>query len=77
MRRPPARPRPAGLLELTGRHCARLCIIAGDISPIDVISHVPVLCEDAGISYCYVSSKQELGAAGRCALARCVWPPPA
>ncbi len=75
--RPPARAT-AGLLGLTGRHCrARLCIIAGDISPIDVISHVPVLCEDAGISYCYVSSKQELGAAGRCALARCVWPPPA
>ena len=81
MRCPPARPparATAGLLGLTGRHCrARLCIIAGDISPIDVISHVPVLCEDAGISYCYVSSKQELGAAGRCALARCVWPPPA
>jgi H/ACA ribonucleoprotein complex subunit 2 len=42
----------------------RLCIIAGDISPIDVISHVPIMCEDAGIPYCYVSSKQELGAAG-------------
>ena len=42
----------------------RLCIIAGDISPIDVISHVPIMCEDAGIPYCYVTSKQELGAAG-------------
>lgn len=42
----------------------RICIIAGDISPIDVISHVPIMCEDAGIPYCYVTSKQELGAAG-------------
>ena len=41
-----------------------VCIIAGDISPIDVISHVPVLCEESGVSYCYVSSKQALGAAG-------------
>ena len=41
-----------------------VCIIAGDISPIDVISHVPIMCEDAGIPYVYVESKQALGAAG-------------
>merc|ERR1712063_169676 len=40
-----------------------LCIIAGDISPIDVITHLPVLCEEAGIPYIYVPTKQELGAA--------------
>ena len=22
------------------------CIIAGDISPVDVISHIPIMCED-------------------------------
>jgi len=38
-----------------------LCIIAGDIYPIDVISHIPVLCEERDISYIYVPSKQELG----------------
>lgn len=43
-----------------------ICIIAGDISPIDVISHVPIMCEDSGIQYCYVTSKEALGAAGRC-----------
>lgn len=43
---------------------ARICIIAGDISPIDVISHVPIMCEDAGVPYCYVESKEALGAAG-------------
>jgi H/ACA ribonucleoprotein complex subunit 2 len=41
-----------------------LCIIAGDISPIDVISHLPILCEEADISYIYVPSKQDLGTAG-------------
>jgi len=40
------------------------CVIAGDISPVDVITHVPVLCEDAGVPYIYVPSKDALGAAG-------------
>lgn len=40
-----------------------LCIIAGDISPIDVISHLPILCEDFGIPYVFVPSKAELGEA--------------
>ncbi|KAI3634522.1 hypothetical protein MIR68_007433 [Amoeboaphelidium protococcarum] len=38
--------------------------IAGDVSPVDVISHLPLLCEDADIPYCYVYSKSALGAAG-------------
>ncbi len=41
------------------------CVLAGDISPIDVITHVPVLCEDAGVPYIYVNSKEALGAAGQ------------
>eukprot|EP00035_Acanthoeca_spectabilis_P020100 m.431150 g.431150 ORF g.431150 m.431150 type:complete len:157 (+) comp17264_c0_seq1:90-560(+) len=39
-------------------------IIAGDISPIDVIAHMPVACEEAGVPYVYVPSKQHLGMAG-------------
>lgn len=42
-------------------HFARLCIIAGDISPIDVITHLPVLCEESEIKYIYVPSKDDLG----------------
>ena len=38
-------------------------MIAADISPMDVISHLPVLCEDHGIPYIYVTSRAELGAA--------------
>jgi len=42
-----------------------LCIIAGDISPIDVITHVPVLCEDNKVPYIYVPSKEALGTASQ------------
>jgi H/ACA ribonucleoprotein complex subunit 2 len=31
---------------------------------MDVISHIPVLCEDHNIPYIYVTSRAELGAAG-------------
>ena len=41
------------------------CVLAGDISPIDVITLVPVICEDAGVPYIYVPSKDALGAAGQ------------
>lgn len=40
-----------------------ICVIAGDISPIDVISHVPIFCEQKDVAYVYVPSKQDLGAA--------------
>ncbi|KAK7516312.1 50S ribosomal protein L30e-like protein [Phyllosticta citriasiana] len=39
-------------------------VIAADISPMDVISHIPVLCEDHNIPYIFVASRAELGAAG-------------
>ncbi|KAE8688912.1 H/ACA ribonucleoprotein complex subunit 2-like protein [Hibiscus syriacus] len=41
-----------------------LCVIAGNISPIDVITHLPILCEEAEIPYVYVSSKEDLATAG-------------
>merc|ERR1711937_619289 len=40
-----------------------ICVIAGNISPMDVISHLPILCEDNDVPYIYVRSKEELGAA--------------
>ncbi|EEA25615.1 snoRNA-binding protein [Talaromyces marneffei ATCC 18224] len=39
-------------------------ILAADISPLDVISHIPILCEDHGVPYIFVTSRAELGAAG-------------
>merc|ERR1711934_994992 len=41
-----------------------VCVIAGNISPMDVISHLPVLCEDNDVPYVYVRAKEDLGAAG-------------
>ena len=48
---------------LTSKGMKGVCIIAGDISPIDVISHLPVFCEESAVPYVYVPSKQDLGAA--------------
>ncbi|CAM9403158.1 unnamed protein product [Hapterophycus canaliculatus] len=42
-----------------------ICIIAGDISPIDVISHMAFYCEEQGVNYIYVPSKVDLGAAAK------------
>ncbi|ODQ67585.1 L30e-like protein [Nadsonia fulvescens var. elongata DSM 6958] len=41
-----------------------LVIIAGDIFPADVISHIPVLCEDSSVPFVFVPSKEDLGSAG-------------
>ncbi|KAK7678184.1 hypothetical protein QCA50_018863 [Cerrena zonata] len=41
-----------------------LVIIAGDISPPDVVSHLPVLCEDSSVPYVFIPSKEDLGSAG-------------
>lgn len=40
-----------------------IVIIAADISPMDVISHIPVLCEDHNVPYVFVKSRAELGEA--------------
>ena len=43
----------------------RLCVLAGDITPIDVLAHIPVLCEEHGIPYVFVRSRTVLGQAAR------------
>ena len=56
---------PAALPSSSSASCPPgVVILAADISPMDVISHIPVLCEDASIPYLYVESRAELGAAG-------------
>ena len=42
-----------------------LCLLAGDITPIEVVCHFPILCEEAvpAIPYAYVRSKSLLGTA--------------
>ncbi len=45
-----------------------LVVIAADISPIDVLSHLPLLCEDRDIPYMFVPSREAIG--GACATKR-------
>ncbi|ORM40689.1 H/ACA ribonucleoprotein complex subunit 2-like protein [Babesia sp. Xinjiang] len=33
-------------------------LLACDVHPIDVVAHLPVMCEEAGITYAYVSPKR-------------------
>lgn len=43
---------------------AKLIVMAEDTSPEEILAHVPLLCEEKGVAYSYVSSKSELGQAG-------------
>jgi H/ACA ribonucleoprotein complex subunit 2 len=38
-----------------------ICILAGDVSPVDVISHIPILCEKSKVPYIYINSRESLG----------------
>ena len=50
-----------------------LCILAGDTTPVDVIVHLPAVCEAKNVPYVFVPSKAELGQAAQTKRAsRCV-----
>lgn len=55
--------RQSQLVTAAGGEPPAVVILAADISPMDVISHLPVLCEDHGVPYIFVTSRAELGAA--------------
>ncbi|CAC5399013.1 NHP2 [Mytilus coruscus] len=40
-----------------------IVVLAGDVSPVDVICHMPLVCEEEGLPYCYTPSKEDLGTA--------------
>lgn len=40
-----------------------LCVFAGDVTPIDIYCHLPIVCEDKNIPYCFVPSKKDIAAA--------------
>ena len=42
-----------------------ICVLAGDVSPVDVISHIPILCEKHKVPYIYIPSRQALGTASQ------------
>jgi large subunit ribosomal protein L7Ae len=42
---------------------AVLVVIAEDVDPEEVVMHLPMICGEKNISYCYVATKKELGTA--------------
>jgi large subunit ribosomal protein L7Ae len=57
-----------GMNEVTKsieRSLAKLVIMAEDVSPPEILFHVPLLCEEKKIPYGFVSTKKELGNAVR------------
>ena len=45
------------------RDLAELIIIAADASPLEIVLHIPLLCEDKSVPYIFVPSMAELGQA--------------
>lgn len=45
------------------RNEAELVVIAGDVSPEEVVMHLPALCDERDIDYTFVPDKEELGLA--------------
>lgn len=38
-------------------------VFAGDVSPIDIMCHLPIVCEEKNIPYCFTPSRADIGAA--------------
>ncbi|HLC36264.1 MAG TPA: 50S ribosomal protein L7Ae [archaeon] len=43
------------------RNSAKLVVMAEDVSPPELLMHIPVLCKEKGIPFTYVNTKKELG----------------
>ncbi|MCW7070807.1 50S ribosomal protein L7ae [ANME-1 cluster archaeon ex4572_4] len=49
--------------KIVERGMAKLVLVASDISPEEIVMHIPPLCEEKGAAYVFVSSQKDLGAA--------------
>ncbi|RQD83852.1 50S ribosomal protein L7ae, partial [Methanosalsum natronophilum] len=45
------------------RGITKITIIAEDVTPEEIIAHLPVLCEEKNTPYIFVKEQKELGAA--------------
>ncbi|EGG19962.1 U4/U6 small nuclear ribonucleoprotein [Cavenderia fasciculata] len=43
------------------RSVAEFVVLAADAEPLEIVLHIPLLCEDKNIPYVFVPSKAELG----------------
>jgi len=42
---------------------AKMVVMAEDVTPEEILAHMPILCDEKNIPYAYVPSKDELGKA--------------
>ncbi|VDD82600.1 unnamed protein product [Mesocestoides corti] len=47
--------------QIVKKNSPGILVIAGDVSPIDTVTHIPLICESHNIPYCYVPSRFDLG----------------
>jgi large subunit ribosomal protein L7Ae len=45
------------------RGIAKLVVVAEDVTPEEILMHLPVICEEKKVPLAYISSKEELGKA--------------
>lgn len=45
------------------RGISELIIMAADAEPLEILLHLPLLCEDKNVPYVFVASKSDLGKA--------------
>lgn len=43
------------------RRSAQLVVVAGDVSPEEVVIHIPMLCKENKIPYAFLPTKKDLG----------------
>ena len=49
---------PDSVLQLDSLFMYRILLLAADTSPVDIIVHLPLVCEDSAIPYCFLPSKK-------------------
>ncbi len=45
------------------RKTAQFVVIAGDVSPEEIVVHIPMICKEKGVPYAFIPTKKELGGA--------------
>ncbi|THD22046.1 H/ACA ribonucleo protein complex subunit 2 [Fasciola hepatica] len=50
------------LKAIEKKNASGILVLAGDASPIDATAHIPIVCEEFNIPYCYVPSKVDISA---------------
>lgn len=49
--------------KIIERGQAKLVVIAEDVTPPEIVAHLPLLCDEKSVPYVFVSTRNELGAA--------------